>query len=314
MGVRSGGSAEAVLSSLTPAPAPLPLSSPSKVQFSGSHVRTRRPVQPGRGRLHHLRLSGTSREGWGGPWGWGPQGCSRASPHHPAGREGGGRIQPLLGGPRQDGWAGGWVRLWGQRVTCPLVPRAARWSAPLPPAPFWIARSTSGTWAPGSAASPAGTPRPPPVSPCWGAPGDRQGGTWGGGGRGRTPQLGAGREGCRGHLRMGRVGCGGCLGMGKVGGWEYLGTGRVGCRGQLGTGRARGTGGELDVGVRRDWQGIGGGAAQPWGLETGSGYRMGTAHVSSSARTCLSVHQEGEGLGVPVCPPRVRPSPRLLRG
>ncbi|KAM9606035.1 von Willebrand factor C and EGF domain-containing protein isoform 3-T3 [Morphnus guianensis] len=125
---------------------------------------------------------------------------------------------------------------------------------------------------------------------------------WDGGGR----QLVAGREGCRGHLRMGRAGCGGRSGMGKVGGWEYLGTGRVGCRGHVGTGRARGSGGAGCGGA--------GGLAGHWGggcTAMGFGYRMGTAHMSSSACTCLSVHQEGEGLGVPVCPPVSVPLPKV---
>lgn len=284
MGVRSGGSAEAVLSSLTPAPAPLPLSSPSKVQFSGSHVRTRRPVQPGRGRLHHLRLSGTSREGWGGPWGWGPQGCSRASPHHPAGREGGGRIQPLLGGPRQDGWAGGWVRLWGQRVTCPLVPRAARWSAPLPPAPFWIARSTSGTWAPGSAASPAGTPRPPPVSPCWGAPGDRQGGIWGGGGDGDGHHSWGQGERDAGDI-CGWVG----WDVGDAWGWGRWEVGNTWAQGGWDVGDSWGQGGRGELGGSWLWGCGGTGRALGGGLHSRGVWRRGVG-TGWGRHTCPAVH------------------------
>lgn len=55
-------------------------------------------------------------------------------------------------------------------MRCPRLCRVARWSAPSPPARRWIAPSTSGTCGPGSAASPAGTPRAPRVSqhggPC----------------------------------------------------------------------------------------------------------------------------------------------------
>lgn len=229
--------------------------------------------------------------------------------------EGGRGQNPAFAGGAEAGWVGrGLGQVVGSAGDVSPCPQGGEVECSFAPCPVLDCPQHQRHLGPGQCCFTCRDPPAPAGEPVLGGTWGQAGWDLGGGGRGRTPQLGAGREGCRGHLRMGRVGCGGCLGMGKVGGWEYLGTGRVGCRGQLGTGRARGTGGELDVGVRRDWQGIGGGAAQPWGLETGSGYRMGTAHVSSSARTCLSVHQEGEGLGVPVCPPRVRPSPRLLRG
>uniref|UniRef100_A0A8B9QXM6 von Willebrand factor C and EGF domains n=1 Tax=Anas platyrhynchos TaxID=8839 RepID=A0A8B9QXM6_ANAPL len=55
----------------------------------------------------------------------------------------------------------GWPQHGAGCVRCPRLCRVARWSAPSPPARRWTAPSTSGTCGPGSAASPAGTPRAP---------------------------------------------------------------------------------------------------------------------------------------------------------
>lgn len=123
---------------------------PSKVQLPRPHVRARSPLQLGRGRLHHLHLPGGSGD---------PTATCRGA-------------RPLSGVP----WGGGTLRAGrvaparSRCVRCPRLCRVARWSAPSPPARRWTAPSTSGTCGPGSAASPAGTPRAPRVSqhggPC----------------------------------------------------------------------------------------------------------------------------------------------------
>lgn len=126
-------------------------------------------------------------------------------------------------------------------MTHSRVPREERWNVPSLPAPCWIVPSTSGTWVLGSAAPPAGTLRPLPVSQGeghsweWAERGMR-GESWGKeewhgmGRRVGIENVGWGTRGNResgmwGYLIMGRVEC-----------REPLGTGRVGFTGQLGTG------------------------------------------------------------------------------
>lgn len=135
---------------------------PSNVQLPRPHVRARSPLQLGRGRLHHLRLPGGSGDPVATCWG----------------------SQPFSGVPWGGGAQAGWVAPARSRcVTRPPLRRVARWSAPSPPAQRWTAHSTSGTCAPGSAASPAGTPRAPRVSQHGGP---WEGGIWGSCTRGRT--------------------------------------------------------------------------------------------------------------------------------
>lgn len=136
------------------APPPSPALSasllPSKVQLPRPHVRARSPLQLGRGRLHHLRLPGGSGDPTAACWGARPSSAV-----------------PWGGGTLRAGWV---APARSRCVRCPGLCRVARWSAPSPPARRWTAPSTSGTCGPGSAASPAGTPRAPRVSqhggPC----------------------------------------------------------------------------------------------------------------------------------------------------
>lgn len=136
------------------APPPSPALSasllPSKVQLPRPHVRARSPLQLGRGRLHHLRVPGGSGDPTAACWGARPSSAV-----------------PWGGGTPRAGWV---APARSRCVRCPGLCRVARWSAPSPPARRWTAPSTSGTCGPGSAASPAGTPRAPRVSqhggPC----------------------------------------------------------------------------------------------------------------------------------------------------
>lgn len=121
-----------------------------------------------------------------------------------------------------------WGCWWGQQVTHSRVPREERWNVPSLPAPCWIVPSTSGTWVLGSAAPPAGTLRPPPVS-------RDEGHSWEWAGRDTErdegEKLGERGMAWRGKNSLGR-GCGGHLGMGRVGCWDIWGwdvmKGRVG--------------------------------------------------------------------------------------